>query len=230
MLSSVSQTAIVTLKSRVVESKKGLNNFYDEKGIEVYNSLVEGIRNGSYNPGQKGSESQSHIINKKTPSSLTRHIALRGRKYDDYCREFLESHPDGLIVSLGCGLDTRFYRLGLDTSQYIELDLPEMIEIKGTLLGDDLTYTTIGKSVLDDTWLQEVADRQSTNILFIAEGLLMYLHEEDVIDLLKRMAETFDHCQAIIEVINKKYTTGLNKKMVEMKMKKKFRQRCWFIL
>lgn len=72
---------------------------------------------------------------KKTPSSLTRHIALRGRKYDDYCREFLESHPDGLIVSLGCGLDTRFYRLGLDTSQYIELDLPEMIEIKGTLLG-----------------------------------------------------------------------------------------------
>jgi len=41
-------------------------------------------------------------------------MALRARKYHQLSREFLMENPDGLIVSLGCGFDTRFWRLAME--------------------------------------------------------------------------------------------------------------------
>ena len=37
--------------------------------------------------------------------------------------EFLEEFPEGLVVSLGSGFDTRFWRLGGRDLKYMELDL-----------------------------------------------------------------------------------------------------------
>ncbi len=36
---------------------------------------------------------------------------LRMREFDRLARAFLAEHPDGVIVDLGCGLDTRFERI-----------------------------------------------------------------------------------------------------------------------
>jgi O-methyltransferase involved in polyketide biosynthesis len=36
---------------------------------------------------------------------------IRARQFDTYSRSFLARHPAGLVVDLGCGLDTHFNRL-----------------------------------------------------------------------------------------------------------------------
>ncbi len=48
------------------------------------------------------------VLNRKIPSTVTRYIALRARKYDSYARGFIEENPNGMVVSLGCGFDTRY--------------------------------------------------------------------------------------------------------------------------
>ena len=151
---------------------------------------------------------------------LTNHIAIRARKYDLYTKEFLYQNPDGMVVSLGCGLDTRYWRISERDWKYVEVDLPEMVNAKKEILGGLLNYSIIGCSVLDDTWIKEIAQMQSENVLFIAEGLFMYLPQNDVEELFKKISDNFSRSQIVFEVVIKKYTEGLWKKLVETKMKR----------
>lgn len=209
MFNAVSETAIITLKSRVLESQGKEAVIEDTMSKVCYDALVR----------QVDEDTKRRVIDKKTSPVLTRHIALRARKYDQYAKDYLHDHPDALIVSLGAGLDTRFWRLGLEPNQYVELDLPDVVEAKKALVGEEITYGIMGQSVLDFTWIEEIRARQKSHILFIAEGLLMYLHEIDVREMISLIAENFDDSSMVLETVNEKYTRGLNKKMVEMKMK-----------
>lgn len=209
MLSSVSETAITTLKSRVMYAQDDESIINDPMGIQIYNQLNLKVTESS----------QKKILSKKLQGSLMNYLVLRALKYDSVTKHFLEKYPDGLVVSLGAGLDTRYWRKGLNPKQYMELDLPEMVQIKKDLLEDNIPYTLIGQSVLDLSWVDQVETIQNKHVLFIAEGLLMYLPEDQVVQLFKLLGERFNDSEFIFEVVNKKYTTGLYKKMVEMKMK-----------
>ncbi len=209
-LSTVSETALITLKARVQEAEK------DEPVIrdEVAQECLAKIR--SLLPA----ETQHRLLNRSLPSSLTRHIALRARKYDTYAREFITENPTGLVVSLGGGFDTRYWRVSDKAWNYIEVDLPAVIEAKKKVLADRLTYKTIGCSVLEDGWLEEVRSLQDENILFLAEGLLMYLPPAEVAGLFNKLSRTFSKSEIVFEVVNKRYTEGFWKKSVESKMKR----------
>jgi methyltransferase (TIGR00027 family) len=210
-LSTVSETALITLKSRVQETEK------DEPVIrdKVAQECLAGIR------PLLPAETQNRLLHKNLPSSLTRHIALRARKYDTYAREFIAQNPAGLVVSLGSGFDTRYWRVSDQAWNYIEVDLPAVIEAKKKVLGDRLTYKLIGCSVLEDGWLEEARSLQDENILFLAEGLLMYLPPAEVVGLFNKLARTFSKSEIVFEVVNKKYAQGLWKKSVESKMKRR---------
>lgn len=46
----------------------------------------------------------------KASPSVVSGTALRARKIDDRVRAFCAQHPDGIVLDLGCGLDTRMLR------------------------------------------------------------------------------------------------------------------------
>lgn len=59
-------------------------------------------------------------------------VALRIREFDRAVRTFLEQHPDGVAVDIGCGLDTRFERTCSERGDngrvtWFNLDFPEVI-------------------------------------------------------------------------------------------------------
>jgi len=124
------------------------------------------------------------------------------------------------VVSLGCGFDTRYWRVSDKAWKYVEVDLPEVIEAKQKVLGDRLTYRMIGCSVLEDGWLEEIRSLQDENILFLAEGLLMYLPPAEVVGLFNKLSRSFSKSEIVFEVVNKRYTQGFWKKSVESKMKR----------
>lgn len=208
-LTEVSETALITLRSRVAESQKANPVLQDPVGEELYQKLLEVLP----------SDLVKRVLEIKLSPVLSMHIALRARKYDALCREFLEKFPDGLIVSLGCGFDTRFWRLGGEELNYMEMDLPSVIQSKQQLLGDKISYQTLGASVLEEEWMLTVKRLHAERVLFIAEGLFMYLPREEVVRILTSIAGTFSQSRIIMEVIAEKYTRGFRKKMVEMKMR-----------
>jgi len=198
ILSAVSETALITLKARVEEAEKDEPVIRDEVAQECLASIRPLLP----------VETQTRLLNRSLPSSLTRHIALRARKYDSYAKEFITENPAGLVVSLGCGFDTRYWRVSDKVWNYVEVDLPEVIEAKKNVLGDRLTYRLIGCSVLEEGWLDEVRSLQDENILFLAEGLLMYLPPADVVGLFNKLSRTFSKSEVVFEVVHQRYTRG----------------------
>ncbi len=208
-LNSVSETALLTLKARIVESEMKSPVISDPKGRQIFDQL------GKFIPA----ETMERVTNRKLRPTLSSYLALRARKYDAYTSTFAENKK-GLVVSLGCGFDTRYWRVPIRPLNYIEVDLPEVISLKKKTLAEDPEYQMIGCSVLDDHWIEQIASIQKENILFLAEGLFMYLPEEQVIQLFKQMAGTFKNSEIVFESVSKKFTRGWRKKIVESKMKK----------
>lgn len=210
ILNDVSETALITLKSRVVESEKENPIIRDEIGSECLERILPLLPD----------ELKDRLIGGKMPVTLTNHIAIRARRYDKYTKEFLVKHPDGLVVSLGCGLDTRYWRISKSDWKYVEVDLPEVIQTKKEILKDKIKYPVIGCSVLEDAWINEILTIQNQHVLFLAEGLFMYLPQKEVEEIFRKISELFSESEIVFEVVIKKYTQGLWKKLVESKMKR----------
>jgi O-methyltransferase involved in polyketide biosynthesis len=58
----------------------------------------------------------------------------------------------------------------------------------------------IGSSVTDPRWLDEIPTGRPT--LVVAEGLLMYLSESEVRELLKRVTDRFDHGELLFDMLS----------------------------
>jgi methyltransferase (TIGR00027 family) len=209
-ITDVSKTAIITLRSRVIEAQKGRMNFSDSMAIHILEKLK------MIYPSYK----DELAFTKKLSLTLTSHLALRARKYDALINEYITENPGCTVVNLGCGFDSRYWRINHENCRYIELDLPEVIEIKKDVLKESLNYELIDASVLDTSWIKQITQEGNAKVLLVAEGLFMYLNKKDVIDLFKTFSEKLNNSQIILEVVTEKYTHGIWKKMAEMKMKK----------
>lgn len=113
-------------------------------------------------------------------------VTCRARTLDGWTRDFLATHPDAQVLHLGCGLDSRPLRVGVpDTCRWLDVDQPEVIDLRRRLYTLPDQVECVPTSVSDDRWWAEVATDRPT--LAIAEGLFMYLPEEDVHRIVDRL-------------------------------------------
>lgn len=124
------------------------------------------------------------------PASNQYLVALRAVQFDDWCAELLGRHPDAVVLHLGCGLDGRAFRVSVPPSvSWFDVDQPSVIGLRRRLYDDTENYRMIGSSVTELQWLDEVPAGRPT--LMVAEGLLMYLREDEVRLLLQRLIDRF---------------------------------------
>jgi len=117
-------------------------------------------------------------------------LAMRAHSLDGWTREFLGNNRDAIVLHLGCGLDSRVFRIEppADVSWY-DIDYPEVIALRHKLYPARDDYHLIGSSVSEPGWLDAVP--QDRPAMIVAEGLLPYLPEEEVPLLLERLVR---HC------------------------------------
>jgi O-methyltransferase involved in polyketide biosynthesis len=115
---------------------------------------------------------------------------MRARQFDKLTRDFLNRNPGGLVVDLGCGLDTRFDRLDDGQLTWLGVDLPEVIELRRTVLPDGERCKTIPQSMLEISWLDEVTWFNKP-VIFLAEGVFPYFSTADVKPLVLEMTRRF---------------------------------------
>lgn len=125
-------------------------------------------------------------------------VAMRAEFLDGWTREYLAAHPEAVVLHLGCGLDTRVWRVnpGSGVSWY-DIDLPDVIKLRERLFGDRTGSTMIGASVTDPSWLDQIP--RDRPVLVVAEGLVYYLSEDDGPALLRRIVNTFGAGQLIFD-------------------------------
>src|SRR5690606_2890773 len=117
-------------------------------------------------------------------------VAARAKYLDGWARTFLTTHPAATVVHLGCGLDTRVYRVdaGPDVRWY-DVDYPEVVELRQQLYPARDGYHMLGSSVTEPGWLTDIPADQPT--LVLAEGLTMYLRPDAGRTLLQRLTGRF---------------------------------------
>lgn len=161
-LKGAAQSLLLPLASRAFESVQERPIIRDDKAVQLLASLefdaTPLVRHRLY-----------HTI-----------ICLRTRRFDTVVAAFLRAHPDAIVVNLGCGLDTRFERVDNGRAQWLEIDLPEVIELRRKLLREDSRRRFIPCSLMDMSWLAALEDRADRPVIFFAEGVFMFLDESDV--------------------------------------------------
>ncbi len=63
-------------------------------------------------------------------------FVMRSAILDAWVRAFLAGHPAGTVVEIGTGLNTRFERVDNGQSGWIDLDLPDVIELRRRFFAD----------------------------------------------------------------------------------------------
>ncbi|HET7088697.1 MAG TPA: class I SAM-dependent methyltransferase [Anaerolineae bacterium] len=129
-------------------------------------------------------------------------ICQRAKKLDATTRAFLAEYPGGVVLHLGCGLDSRFQRVDNGQVEWYDLDMPAVIELRRQFYAEGERYHSIASSVTDPAWVDAVA-AAGRPVLAVAEGLLMYLAEADVKRLFLRLREVFPGGRLIADVFSR---------------------------
>jgi methyltransferase (TIGR00027 family) len=144
-------------------------------------------------------------------------VALRAKKLDDWTKDNLARHPDAVVLHLGCGLDTRAFRINPPpTVHWFDLDQPGVIELRRKLYDETDAYRMIGSSVTDPGWLDQIPAGRPTVV--VAEGLLMYITEREVRELFARLIDRVGHGELLFDAtspsgprLSKLFTHGIVK-------------------
>ena len=128
-------------------------------------------------------------------------VTVRTAQYDIWAREFLAANPHATVVHLGCGLDSRVFRLNPGPGvEWYDVDYPAVIALRQKVFPSRPRYHLIATAATDPSWLERIpADRP---VLFLAEGISMYLTESDGIDLLQHVVDRFGSGELQIDFYN----------------------------
>ncbi len=115
-------------------------------------------------------------------------------RFDQIITEQIK-HGTDMVINLAAGLDTRPYHMDLPASlQWIEVDLPAMIDYKEEILHNEKPRCALERVHLD---LASVAARRelfqrlgskAKKVLVLTEGLLVYMTRDEVAELGKDLS------------------------------------------
>ena len=137
---------------------------------------------------------------KRSTNKAIAMLALRTKRFDEIVLDFLTRNSEVIVVNIGCGLDTRFSRIDDGKVEWYDLDFPEVIDVKKNFFQENDRYHFISSSVLDFKWIETLSKNKNQPFLFIAEGVLQYLHEEEVKSLILKLQDKFPGCELVCEV------------------------------
>lgn len=178
-LNGVAETMLLTFYARAQYSKSPKHAFYDAKAVELVERLDYDFSRASKDTAMGSGTIARTIV------------------FDELVRAFLQQHPDATVVNIACGLDTRVYRMDNGKCTWYNLDLPETIHVRDQIFQEQGRISTVGKSVLDPTWPEAIARRGT--MLFVIEGLSMYLQPEEVAQMLRIIHDNFENAYVMLE-------------------------------
>lgn len=181
VLSGVTETMLQSFYARAQYSKEKRHKFYDAKAVE----LVEKI---DYNFDRAAKD-----------STMSNGVIARTIVFDELVKNFIDQYPDCTVVNIACGLDTRVYRMDNGRITWYNLDLPEVIALRDQIFQESGRISTISRSAMDEAWADAVKVRG--RMLFIIEGLTMYLRPEEVGQILRIIRDHFDNACVLMECI-----------------------------
>lgn len=170
-LGPVQQTLLIPLLGRATETRKRDGIIHDPKAVEIVDALDYDFSKWEGIPSLRGA-------------------SFRTRMIDEDVAAFLGAHPDGTVVEIGAGLNTRYERLDNGRARWFELDLADSMALRRQFFADTERRTMIAASALDTDWHDAVAATGGP-WLFVSEAVIIYLETEQVRELVAQLRARF---------------------------------------
>ena len=151
----MAETLLIPLYMRAKESRRNNPILYDKAAERLADSL-------EYDYSQFDGAKLSEVG-----------CVVRGWYFDRAVRRFIETHPHPVVVNVGCGLDTRFQRIGGGKPVFYDMDLPEVIALRWELIPEQPGNVYIAASLLETDWMDNLRRRHpDAAFIFVVEGVL----------------------------------------------------------
>jgi O-methyltransferase involved in polyketide biosynthesis len=171
-LSPIEQTAFLTEYARALDSQWPLPILGDRLAYEVVGKI-------DYDFSALGVQ-----------TSVACQTALRAKMLDDRVRAFTADHRDAIVVDLGAGLDSGFYRVDPPPSvDWYSVDLPGIIALRQQVLPANAHSHVVGVSLTDGQWPDSIPSDRPT--MLIADGLFAFLSEAQIVGIFRRITDHF---------------------------------------
>ncbi|PID50085.1 MAG: methyltransferase [Proteobacteria bacterium] len=184
-LTGIPKTLLIPLRARYLETKKQNGIIDDPKTVEILDQIEYDFTGENKNDVSVGSQLG---------------VAIRTEILDEGVGKFIEKNPHGVVVNLGCGLDTRFHRIDNGSVFWYDLDVPEAIELRKKFFDETDRFKFISKSVTDFSWLELLP--KDKPILFVAEGLFMYFEESEIREIFAKIREVYPSSEVLFEAMS----------------------------
>jgi len=195
-LGSVQETLLLIVWGRAVETQKEKPLLIDNKAVEIMNSI-------SYDFTTFFKDSGRLVL------KLTQHGWIsRAIYFDRKIKAFMDLYPEATIINIGCGLDTTFSRVDNGEIQWIDLDLPDVIDIRREYFTETARNRFIAKSVFDTSWYDSIENKD--HVMLLIAGVLYYLDESQVKSLFKDLQTYLPRAEVVFDVLSKSYIKFAN--------------------
>jgi len=148
--------------------------------------------------------------------------ATRARIIDDLVRERLAVTPNLRVILIGAGFDSRAFRL--PGGRWLEVDEPQVFAWKEPRLPAAESPNPLTRLAVDFA-AERLADRlqpfaDPSPIVIIVEGVLMYLDEPRVRELLRALRSLFPRgeilCDVMTEEFSNRFSSEIREKIREL--------------
>jgi methyltransferase (TIGR00027 family) len=132
---------------------------------------------------------------------------VRHRVIDDMLREELGRDRRARIVVIGCGFDTRSYRL--DGGRWVEVDEPELLAIKEARLPAAEARNPLERVPIRfrEESLEATLTPHATGerVVIVLEGILGYVTDSDRRALVTTLVRLFPHHAVVCDLLTKRF-------------------------
>lgn len=184
-LSNNSKTLFIPLISKATMSEKGI--FINDKKAEEIIAKVD-------------NESKNLKISKW----LALYMTLRSVVFDNICDNFLKENKDGVVFHIGCGLDSRNTRIKENYYKWYDIDLEPVINLRKKYYEEADNYKMVSSAINEKNWLDIYKDDDTKPVLIIAEGVTMYLSDEELKQFIENAKNKFKKIKFVFDAYSKK--------------------------
>jgi len=178
-LGEIQETLLIPLYGRATETRKPHGLLHDAKAVEMVDAIDYDFARFDGGRSLLG-------------------VVLRTSMIDAWLLDFLDQHPEGTVVEIGAGLNTRFERVDNGTLHWIDIDLPDAMDLRSKFFTESDRRRMVAASVLEETWIDIVKAFPAPYFL-IAEGVLIYLDQPDVRRALTRITTNFPGAHLVLD-------------------------------
>jgi len=189
---SVQETLMLPLFGKAEATRKWPQYFHDEDAARVMSQV-------DYDFSTLESKSKSTTGKIGVLSAAYRQLALATE-----ARRYLESRPEATIVNLGCGLDTTGHQADNGKCRFVNIDLPNVIEIREQLLPSNDREKNVACDLTDRSWFDMIGFDEEKGAFFFASGVFMYFKKDDVKNLICDMSKRFPGASISFDGQNRK--------------------------